>query len=165
MSIWTYVRNADPKSKIYSIDLEGGLVLRIGTYANLSNSQLQEVYSSGVGAILEEGIVPPASNAGGGSTYQIGTIVPPFAANSLYRQYQAVLNENKIYIAKVEFESGSSFKEENWTLVSGSGGGSGVGTATLWAPNTEFKENQIVVHEGETLRTLKNFKSGATYEF
>lgn len=162
MAVWTYVRNADPKSRIFSIDLEGGLTLSIGTYANLSNSQLQEVYSSGVGAILEEGIVPPASNAGGGSIYTTGTIVPPFEPNSLYRKYQAALNENKIYIAKVEFESGSSFKEENWTLITSST----QAKIQVWTKETAFTENELVVSpEGELLRTLRNFTSGKEYVF
>lgn len=66
MAIYTYVENADPKSKITGIELEGGLILYIGTYANLTTNQLNEIYSSGAGIILKEGIVPPATPAGGG---------------------------------------------------------------------------------------------------
>lgn len=111
MAIWTYVRNADPKNKITGIELEGGLTLYLGTYANLSNNQLQEIYSSGIGAILEEGIVPPATPAGGGG------------------------------------------EKSNATVVA------------IWAPFTRYVENQLIMHEGELLRALRNFETGATYEF
>ena len=162
MPVYTYVRNQDSKSRVVKIDLEGGLELRIGTYANLTSSQLAEIYSSGVGVVLEEGIVPPASFAGGSQVFSVGTIVPPFAANTLYRQYQAVLNENKIYIAKAEFESGVSFKEENWTLITSST----QAKIQVWTKETGFTENELVVSpEGELLRTLKNFTSGKEYVF
>ena len=48
--------------------------------------------------------------------------------------------------------------------VNTGGGGSGV-TVSLWEPETSFVENQLVAYEGELLRTLRNFKSGRTYEF
>lgn len=111
MAIWTYVRNGDPNSKLVAISLEGGLVLRIGTYANLSSSQLSEIRSSGTNIVLEEGIVPPASPAGGA--------------------------EN---VSKASY-------------------------IFLWEPNTFYFANQMVIHEGELLRTLRNFTSGSKYEF
>lgn len=48
--------------------------------------------------------------------------------------------------------------------VNTGGGGSGV-TVSLWEPETAFVEDQLVAYEGELLRTLRNFKSGKTYEF
>lgn len=110
MAIWTYVRNSDPNSKLIAIALEGGLVLRLGTYANLSTSQLEEVRNSGTNIILEEGIIPPSS-----------PVEPINYSKAAY-----------IY---------------------------------LWQPNTFYFANQMVVHEGEILRTLRNFTSGEKYEF
>lgn len=111
MAIWTYVKNGDPNSKITAISLEGGLILRIGTYANLTNKQLEEINSSGTNIVLQEGIIYPASPATGGSS----------TSNAAY-----------IYI---------------------------------WAPFTFYFENQLVLHEGELLRVLRNFTSGEKYEF
>lgn len=111
MAIWTYVRNRDPTSKLTAISLEGGLVLRIGTYANLTSKQLEEIGSSGTNIVLEEGIIPPASPVGGSSN-----------------------------------TSNASF-------------------IFLWETNTFYFANQLVAHEGESLRTIKNFTSGEKYEF
>jgi hypothetical protein len=151
MPIFTYVKNADPKSKVTGIELEGGLTLYLGTYANLTAKQLEQIYRSGMGIILEEGIIPPAANAGS-TTASGGTIIPPWSANTLYRQYQVTTHEEKIYIAKKEFESGSVFKEENWELI-GSGGGGGV---------TEKKVEEIAESKSSTkLAKAENLKDVA----
>lgn len=123
MSIWTYVENSDPKSKITGVQLEGGLTLYLHTYANLTSKQLEQIYSSGSGIVIKEGIIPPATNAGS-STASGGVVIPLFNSFTLYRESQAIYHEEKIFISKKEFESGATFKEENWNAVAGGGGGS-----------------------------------------
>lgn len=110
MAIWTYVRNINPNSKLVAINLEGGLVLRLGTYADLTTKQLEEIKNSGTEIVLEEGIIPPASPV------------------------QGIKASQSSYIF-------------------------------LWEPNTFYFQNQLVAHEGEILRTLRNFTSGEKYEF
>lgn len=112
MPIWTYVRNQEAKSKVGAISLRGGtLILRIGTYANLTNEEVNEILDGGAGVVLEEGIIQPATSAGGESAVSTATFI--------YK----------------------------------------------WTANTKFYENQLVTHEGELLRVLRNFTSGETYEF
>lgn len=141
MAIWTYVRNADPKSKLVAITLEGGLILRIGTYANLSSGQLEEIRSSGSGVVIEEGIIPPATPAGGSSASS-STVIFPFEPLTTYKKGQAIFQAGAIYIAKENFVSGETFETKNWEVGSSSGGvtlaekGASGGVATL---NSETK--------------------------
>jgi hypothetical protein len=109
MAIWTYVRNQDPKSKVIAVEVSGGLILRIGTYASLTNEQLAEINNSGVGAVLEEGIVPPATNAGE-AQYSSASTVTPWSARTTYRENQLVVSpEGELLRALRTFESGSTY--------------------------------------------------------
>lgn len=139
VAIWTYVRNADPRSKTTAIQLENGLLLKIGTYASLTNNQLSEIYSSGTNIILEEGIIPPATNAGSSEAIGNGTIVPVWQQNIYYLSGQAVLYENNFFSAKKSFESGETFKSENWNAISASGSAELKGDVTGATAATEVK--------------------------
>lgn len=112
MAIWTYVENADPRSKVTAIELEGGLILSIGTYANLSNKQLEQVYSSGVGIVLKEGIVPPATPAGGGGgggSSSVATVVI-WTSNTGYKENQLVVSpEGELLRTLRNFTSGEIY--------------------------------------------------------
>jgi hypothetical protein len=110
MAIWTYTENSERKNVSVSLR-EGTLTLRIGTYANITNEEYNQVLDAGAGVVLKEGIVGPAVSAGG-----------------------------------------QSQKSKATYIIS-------------WEPFTLFYENQLVEHEGELLRVLRNFESGENYVF
>lgn len=109
MPIWTYVENSDPKSKIKGIELEGGLILYIQTYANLTAKQLEQIYSSGAGIVLKEGIVPPATPTTG-STQSSGTKVRVWSPKTYFLENELIISpEGELLRAIKNFESGETY--------------------------------------------------------
>lgn len=111
MAIWTYVENSDPKSKVTGIELEGGLKLYIGTYANLTTNQLNQIYGSDVGIVLKEGIIPPATQAGGGgSTGSSASTVQVWSKVTSYKENQLVVSpEGELLRTLRNFTSGETY--------------------------------------------------------
>lgn len=111
MAIWTYVENQDPRSKTTAVQLEEGLILYIGTYANLTASQLNEINSSGAGIVLKEGIVPPATPAGGGGggTSNAATVVV-WTEKTNFKENQLVVSpEGELLRTLRNFTSGETY--------------------------------------------------------
>lgn len=109
MAIWTYVENSDPKSKVKGIELEGGLILYIQTYANLTAKQLEQIYSSGAGIVLKEGIVPPATSATGGTQIS-GTKVRVWSSKTYFLENELIISpEGELLRVLKNFESGESY--------------------------------------------------------
>jgi hypothetical protein len=110
MSIWTYTENAEKKNVSLSLR-GGGLILRIGTYANITDEEYNQVIDSGSGAVLKEGIVGPATPAGGGGgSGGTVTTVKVWTAKTLYLENQLVVSpEGELLRTLRNFESGETY--------------------------------------------------------
>ncbi len=109
MAIWTYTENAEKKNIAISLR-EGGLILRIGTYANLSNTEYNQVIDAGVGVVLKEGIVPPAEPAPSESQKSKATYVLPWSSNTQYYENQLIVSpEGELIRTLRNFESGNKY--------------------------------------------------------
>lgn len=111
MAIWTYVENSDPRSKVTAIQLEENLTLYVGTYANLTAGQLNQIRSSDVGIVLKEGIIPPATPAGGGGggSSNAATVVV-WTSDTGYKENQLVVSpEGELLRTLRNFTSGEIY--------------------------------------------------------
>lgn len=109
MPIYTYVRNVDPSNPTKAILLrEGSLKLYLGTYANISNEEINEIRSSGK-FVIEEGIIPPATNAGTGTSTSKATVVPNWEPFTFYLENQVLFHEGILIRAIKSFESGATY--------------------------------------------------------
>jgi hypothetical protein len=111
MATWTYTENAEKKN--ISIALRNGqLILRLGTYANLTSEELNEVLDAGAGVILKEGIVPPATPAVGGSSSSSSStiVVGVWSPKTYYTENSLVVSpEGELLRTLRNFESGESY--------------------------------------------------------
>lgn len=109
MTIWTYTENAEKKN--INISLRNGqLILKIGTYANLTNEELNNVLDSGAGAVLKEGIVPLATPANGSSASPVGTKITVWKPKTYFFENEIVVSpEGEMIRTLRNFESGESY--------------------------------------------------------
>jgi hypothetical protein len=108
MANWTYTENAEKKN--ISILLRNGqLILRIGTYANLTSEEVTQVLDSGVGVVLKEGIVSPATPATGGSSSSSATVFVWKPKTYLTENSLVVSPEGELLRTLRNFETGETY--------------------------------------------------------
>lgn len=110
MATYTYTENSEKKNVNVSLR-EGQLILRIGTYANITNEEYNQVLDAGAGVVLKEGIVGPAvpAGGGGGSGGQVLTI-KVWTAKTFFLENQLIVSpEGELLRTLRNFESGETY--------------------------------------------------------
>jgi hypothetical protein len=109
MANWTYTENAEHKN--IAVSIRGGeLVLRINTYANLTSQEVVSILGASAGVVLKEGIIAPATPAGGGSNSAPAATVRVWAPKTHFIENELVVSpEGELLRTLRNFESGESY--------------------------------------------------------
>lgn len=77
-------------------------------------------------------------------------------ANKQYNKDEAVFYQNKIYIAKENHLSGSTFDLAKWKYIDPS-------LLVDWQAETDYYKDQLIYHENIVYRATEDFTSGSTF--